>query len=142
MLRSLRFRPSAWRTALVALLLVTGASVAHARPLLEHTSPTSVSAIHEAPSKISLSFSDALVPSHTDAVVRNASGGIVSSGKARVMGKEGKIEVPVKPLSPGKYRVEWYATAADKRPAQGSYNFVVGAKKEGKLAGRHGRRKK
>src|SRR6185503_14316450 len=99
------------RAALAALLWVTGASVTHSRPLLEHTSPTSGSAIHEAPPKISLSFSDALVPSHTDAVVRNASGGVVSSGKARVMGKEGKIEVPVKQLAPGKYRVEWYATA-------------------------------
>jgi len=130
------------RTALAALLMVTSVPITHARPVLERTSPVSGSAIRKAPSRILLSFSDALVPSRTDAVVRNASGGIVSSGKAQVMGKEGRIEVSVKSLSPGKYRVEWYATAADQRPAQGSYNFVVGVTKELMPASRRGRRKR
>ena len=96
----------------------------------EHALPASGSILRQAPSEVALSFSEALVPSDTDAAVRGWGGGIVSSGKARVIGKEGEVKVPVKPLSPGKYRVEWYATSMDKRHAQGSYNFVVGTKEE------------
>lgn len=113
------------RTHLIALLFLTGTSVSHALPILQHASPGSGGTVHRAPSRIVLSFSQALVPSATDAVVRDASGGIVSLGKPRVISKAGEMEVPVKPLPPGKYRVEWYATSTDKRHTQGSYNFVV-----------------
>jgi CopC domain len=50
----------------------------------------------------------------------------VSSGKARLIGNKAEMQVPVNSLSPGKYRVEWYATSADKRPTQGSFTFVIG----------------
>ncbi len=66
------------------------------------------------------------MPSGSDAVVRDATGAVVSSGKPRVDGKKAEMQVPVKQLSPGKYRVEWYATSPDKHPNQGSFNFVVG----------------
>ena len=128
------------RTGLIAFLLLFGASQSHARPMLEHASPASGSAVHHAPSEVALSFSEALVPSATDAVVRDASGSVVSSGKARVTGKAGEIRVPVKPLSPGKYRVEWFATSPDKQHAQGSYNFLVGAKEEHVRGSRHAHR--
>ena len=124
------------RVILVALLLLTSPAILHARPLLERASPASGGVVHNAPPYIALSFSEALVPSGTDAVVRNVSGGVVSSGKVRVIGKDGQIEVPLQPLSPGKYRVEWYATSPDKRHAQGSYYFVVSTKETNKHGGR------
>ncbi len=72
------------------------------------------------------------MPSGSDAVVRNATGGIVSSGKARVIGNKAQLQVPVNSLSPGKYRVEWYATSSDKHPSQGSFAFVVGGSHGGR----------
>ena len=131
-----------FRTGLIALFLVMVASASHARPILEHASPLPGSAVHQAPSQVVLFFSRALLPSATDAVVRNAGGGVVSSGKARVIGKDAQIKVPVERLSPGKYRVEWYATSPDMQHAQGSYNFVVGAKEERKHGGKRVRRRR
>ena|SRR3569623_3620876 len=113
------------RSYLIGIVLLSGFSAVHARPVLKHASPASGSAVHKAPSQVSLSFSEALVPTGTDAVVRSASGGIVSSGRARVVSKMGEIKVPLKPLSAGTYKVEWYATSTNNQHAQGSYHFGV-----------------
>jgi methionine-rich copper-binding protein CopC len=118
----------ALRMAIAALFLVSEASGASARALLIHASPAAGSTVGHAPSPIVLSFSEALLPSGSDAVIRNATGGVVSSGKARVIGNKTQMEIPAKSLSPGKYRVEWYTTSTDRHQNQGSFSFVIGAK--------------
>jgi methionine-rich copper-binding protein CopC len=114
------------RLAILTLFSIIYASASDARPLLDHASPSAGSTISRPPSHVALSFTEALLPSGSDAVVRNATGGIVSSGKARLIGNKAQLQVPVNSLSPGKYRVEWYATSSDRRPSQGSFSFVVG----------------
>lgn len=115
---------------MVAVLLIAGMSGAGARPLLERTTPVVGSNVRHAPSQILLSFTEVLSPSASDAVVRNASGAVVSSGKSRVVGNKAQLQVPVSALPPGKYRVEWYATSTNKDHTQGSFSFVVGGEKE------------
>ena len=129
-----------FRAGLITVLLTIPATPSHARPLLEHAAPASGSIVRASPSEIALSFSQALVASASDAVVRNASGGVVSSGMAHVSAKAGQVRVPVKPLSPGKYRVEWLATSSDNRHAQGSFSFVVGAEEKHVGSSRRGHR--
>jgi copper resistance protein C len=114
------------RTAGAILLLISAAASASARPLLEHASPTAGSTVRRSPSQIALSFNQVLLPSDSEAVVRSASGGVVSSGKSRVLGNKTQLQVPVSSLPPGKYRVEWSATSADRIHNQGSFSFVVG----------------
>jgi len=114
------------RTVMAAVFLIGAASVASARPLLDHASPAAASTVRHPPSHIALSFTEILSPSGSDAVVRNASGGVVSSGKARVVGNKARMQVPVNSLPPGKYRVEWYATSTDRHQNQGSFSFIVG----------------
>jgi methionine-rich copper-binding protein CopC len=114
------------RLAIAIVFLMSGGSALMARPALSHVSPAAGSTLRQAPSAVSLSFTEALLPPRSDAVVRNATGAVVSSGKARVIGKKAQMQVPVNSLSPGKYRVEWYATSADNRPSQGSFTFIVG----------------
>jgi methionine-rich copper-binding protein CopC len=116
------------RTVIAALLLLGGVSAVSARPVLEHASPAAGSSLRHAPSQIALSFTEALLASGSDAVVRNSSGGVVSSGKARVVGNKAQMQVPVNALPPGKYRVEWYVTSADRHQNQGSFSFIVGSK--------------
>jgi len=128
------------RASLITVLLAITAPQSPARPLLEHAAPASGSIVRASPSEIALSFSQALVPSASDAVVRNASGGVVSSGMAHVSAKSGQIRVPVKPLPPGKYRVEWIATSSDDRHAQGSYTFIVGFEEKHVGSSRRGHR--
>jgi methionine-rich copper-binding protein CopC len=114
------------RTALAALLLIGNVATASARPMLDHASPAVGSTIRYPPSEISLRFTDALLRSRSDVVVRNATGGVVSTGKARVFGKR-EIKVPVKRLSAGTYRVEWLAASVDRITNQGHFNFTVGS---------------
>jgi methionine-rich copper-binding protein CopC len=49
----------------------------------------------------------------------------VSTGKARVIDNK-ELQVPVTPLTPGKYKVEWSATSTESRSNQGSFTFVMG----------------
>ncbi len=115
------------RSAVTMLALIGAASGVSARPVLDHASPASGTIVHRSPPHVSLSFSEVLVPSGSDAVVRNATGGIVSSGKARVVDNKAQLQVPVSSLAPGKYKVEWYATSPDKSHSQGSFTFIVGS---------------
>jgi copper transport protein len=122
-----RIRVPVLARAAATLLLVGAASGASARPMLDHASPAAGSIVARSPARVSLSFSEVLVPSGSDAVVRNATGGVVSAGKARVVDNKAQLEVPVSSLPAGKYKVEWYATSPDKRHNQGSFTFVVGS---------------
>jgi methionine-rich copper-binding protein CopC len=114
------------RNAVFTLLLIGIPSSASARPVLEHASPATGSFVRKGPGQLLLSFNQALLPSGSDAVVRNASGGVISSGKSLLLGDKTKLQVPLSSLPPGKYRVEWYATSADRSHSQGSFTFVVG----------------
>jgi methionine-rich copper-binding protein CopC len=116
------------RTAVAAVLLLAGASIASARPMLDHASPAAGSIVRHPPPQVALSFTEALLPSGSDAVVRNATGGVVTSGKAHVVGNRAQLQVPVNALAPGKYRVEWMATSTDRKQNQGSFTFIVGGK--------------
>jgi methionine-rich copper-binding protein CopC len=113
------------RLVMAVLLLVGGASASLARRLLDQASPRPGGSVRRAPSHVALSFTERLLPSRSDAVVRSATGAVVSSGKARVIDNK-EIQVPVNSLSPGKYKVEWFATSAEKQSNQGSFTFVVG----------------
>ncbi len=113
------------RSGLAALVLISVSANATARPVLDHASPSPGSIVHRRPSEVVLTFKQLLLPSGTEAVVRNGSGAIVSSGKSRVTSAKAQLEVPVGPLPPGKYRVEWYATSTDRQHGQGSFSFTV-----------------
>jgi methionine-rich copper-binding protein CopC len=115
----------ALRTALAIAIFLTGAGTGSARPLLEHATPAPGSTVLRAPPQIALLFTEPLSASGSDAVVRAASGGVVSSGKARVLGKKAQMQVPLNSLAPGKYRVEWLAVSTDKSRSQGSFDFSV-----------------
>jgi methionine-rich copper-binding protein CopC len=114
------------RSAFAILLLLGVAGSASARPLLDESSPPAGSTLRRPPAQVSLSFNQALLPSGSDAVVRNASGAVVSSGKSRVSGNKAQVQVPLSSLPSGKYRVEWFATSLDKSHSQGSFSFIVG----------------
>ena len=114
------------KTEVAILLLIAEASSASARPMLDHASPAPASIVRRAPPHVALFFTEVLSPSRSDAVVRSATGGVISAGKARVGGNKAELQVPLATLPPGKYRVEWYATSTDRHQNQGSFSFIVG----------------
>src|SRR3974390_2388614 len=121
-------------TTVAALFLIGGTSALNARPFVAQAWPEAGSIVRHAPPEIELAFSEALLPSGSDAVVRKASGGVVSSGKARVIGNKTKMQIPVNSLPAGKYRVEWHATSTDRHQNQGSFSFIVGGKESTAVA--------
>ena len=115
-----------FRFAVAVFLFIGAVAPASARPLLEQSSPVAGSTVRRPPAQIGLSFNQTLLPGGSDAVVRSASGGVVSSAKARVVGNKAQLQVPLNSLQAGKYRVEWFATSVDRSHSQGSFTFVVG----------------
>jgi methionine-rich copper-binding protein CopC len=77
-----------------------------------------------APRKIELHFSEALEPAFSGISVTDAAGNDMSAGPVSVVGGT-QIDLPLKPLAPGRYRVEWHAVSVDTHRTQGKYNFLV-----------------
>jgi methionine-rich copper-binding protein CopC len=104
-----------------ALLLGSGAAYAHA--YLDHANPRVGSTVRTAPRQVTLSFSQKLEPSFSSAQVTDAAGTRVDQG-ARVSGMQ--INVSVKPLPPGTYRVHWKVLSVDTHTTEGNFTFRVG----------------
>jgi methionine-rich copper-binding protein CopC len=98
-----------------------GPATAHA--FLEKASPAAGDNLHGGPAKIELQFSEALEPTFSSVVVTNAAGADVSSGSVAVHGTE--MDLPLKRLAPGRYRVSWHAVSVDTHRTEGKYNFLV-----------------
>jgi len=107
--------------ALVVLLL--GSAAAHAHAYLDHANPRVGSTVRTAPRQVTLSFSQKLEPSFSSAQVTDAAGARVDQG-ARVSGMQ--INVSVKPLPPGTYRVHWKVLSVDTHATEGNFTFRVG----------------
>jgi copper resistance protein C len=108
--------------ALVPALLL-GSAAAHAHAYLDHANPRVGSTVRTAPRQVTLSFSQKLEPSFSSAQVTDASGARVDQG-ARVSGTQ--INVSVKPLPPGTYRVHWKVLSVDTHTTEGNFTFRVG----------------
>jgi len=59
--------------------------------------------------------------------VGNAAGQRVDAGRAQAArGNKMELQVPLKPLPPGTYKVDWHVLSVDTHKTQGSYTFSVG----------------
>lgn len=112
------------RIAIFALLLGAGITEASGHAMLDHASPPVGSTLAQAPARLTLSFTQTLEPAFSGASVLNTSGQRVDTG-ARASGTT--LQISLKPLSPGTYKVNWHVLSVDTHKAQGSYSFTVGA---------------
>jgi methionine-rich copper-binding protein CopC len=110
---------------LSAFLLPTAAALAHA--MLDHASPLVGSSQATAPREVVLWFTQDLEPAFSQIEVRSASGAVVSSGKARVdRAEHTQLQVALKPLPTGTYKVIWRVLSVDTHRTQGDFTFRVG----------------
>ncbi|MGH6665296.1 MAG: copper resistance CopC family protein [Pseudolabrys sp.] len=108
----------------VALLALSPVpALAHA--MLDHASPKVGSSSPTAPHQVVLWFTENLEPAFSRIEVRNASGALVSSGKAR-LGAKNELRVALKALPPGTYKVIWRVLSVDTHRTQGDFSFRVG----------------
>lgn len=97
---------------------------ASAHDQLVSQSPTTGAVLGHAPSLIRLTFSEKVVPTGTQVVVKGPGGEIQKD--AAVVSGSSVIQI-LKPSSPGGYTVTWRATSADGHPVSGSFGYQVSA---------------
>lgn len=111
---------------LVVLLLIPTLSLAHAFP--DHSQPAKDGVLAAAPSTVRIWFTSDIEPLFNKLVVKNSANDVVSDGKARIDSHNASLlEVPLKALAAGRYRVSWQVTAKDGHRSNGSYTFTVKA---------------
>jgi methionine-rich copper-binding protein CopC len=110
------------RIALSALLLAAGIAAASAHAMLDHASPAVGSTVASAPSRVTLTFTEPVEGAFSGATVSNASGQRVDTG-ARASGTT--LQISLKPLPPGAYKVNWHVLSVDTHKTQGSFSFTV-----------------
>ena len=110
--------------ALTALLLGTGVAWSHA--FLERAEPRVGSTVKAAPSQVRVWFTEALEPAFSTLEVVNQSGDRVDRGPAQVdAASPAMLQVPLKPLAPGTYRVKWRVLSVDTHVTEGDFTFRI-----------------
>jgi copper resistance protein C len=110
-----------------AFLSLGGATAALAHAQLIRAIPAAGGTLHDAPSEVTLRFSEKLEPKFSSVVVRDSAGKQVDKGGAAVDKADRMvIRVSLPPLEPGVYKVEWKAVSADTHRVSGDFTFKVG----------------
>jgi methionine-rich copper-binding protein CopC len=110
--------------AVTALLL--GAGVAWGHAFLERAEPRVGSTVKAAPSQVRVWFTEALEPAFSTLEVVNQFGDRVDRGPARVdAASPAMLQVPLKRLAPGIYRVKWRVLSVDTHVTEGDFTFRV-----------------
>ncbi|MCB1545281.1 MAG: copper resistance protein CopC [Rhodoblastus sp.] len=118
-------RPTLFLPLLTAtsFALVTAPALAH--PALLRSDPAA-GGTAKPPAVVSLWFSEKIEPVFNKLEIIDARGVHFEDGKASVAADDSKrLDVRVKPLPAGRYRVHWRASAADTHKIEGSFAFQV-----------------
>jgi hypothetical protein len=108
----------------VASALFAGlASAASAHAFLERASPSAGENLRASPARIELHFSEGLEASFSAVRVTDKNGRDMAAGPSLANGTE--MDLPLKTLLPGRYRVSWHAVSVDTHRTEGKYNFMV-----------------
>jgi hypothetical protein len=106
-----------------AILLLAAAAPAFAHAMLEHAVPGAGALLSASPASVSLTFSQPLEPAFSGIEVSDAAGHDVTGSAPRADGMI--MQVALKKLAPGAYRVSWHAVSIDTHRTEGAYNFRV-----------------
>jgi methionine-rich copper-binding protein CopC len=110
-----------------AALSLAFAGAAFAHPHVVRTTPTANGEVNGAPKEIHIVFSEAVTAKLSGAQLVSAAGAVLKTGEAKtVAGNKAELVVPVTAaLTPGVYKVNWHAVAADTHRVTGAFSFTV-----------------
>ncbi len=109
---------------IVILAAPAGAARAHAFP--EHQVPGAGAVLDRSPKSVSISFDRAVEPAFSSLHVEDAAGKRVDMNDSHaISGRSDTLEITLKPLTSGRYRVFWVAVARDGHRTHGDYIFTV-----------------
>jgi copper resistance protein C len=112
--------------AFTILLCAAAPTLTEAHAVLDHAVPKVGDTVAQSPKEVVLWFTQKLEPAFSSIEVRNEQGAAVQAGKATVGGDRTQLRVPLKPLSPGTYKVIWRVLSVDTHRTQGDFTFSVG----------------
>ncbi len=106
---------------------MAGAAVpASAHAFLDHAAPAVGSTVHASPPRVELWFTQELEPAFCTVRVLDQEGHRQDGGDAKVDPRDAtRLQVPLPPLAPGRYRVEWRVLSGDTHVTEGDFTFVV-----------------
>lgn len=98
-----------------------------AHAFLDHAVPSVGSTSHGAPSELTLSFTQNIVPAFSGASLTTAAGVSIPAGQARVDPSDpATLHVSLgHKLAPGTYVVHWHVVSGDTHHTSGSYKFTL-----------------
>ena len=109
--------------AFLGLALCAAPASAHA--FLKTASPAVGSTLPQAPSTVTLTFTEGVEPLFSTIAVKDASGGQVDDGHVHLAGDDTHLAIGLKPLPAGVYTVAWHATSVDTHKTAGKFNFTI-----------------
>jgi len=110
-----------------AVLVLSGTMAAFAHAHLVRATPAAGGTVPAAPTEVMLRFSEKLEPKFSSVVVLDSAGKQVNKGDAAVDKADRMVmRVPLPPLEPGVYKVQWKAVSADTHKVNGDFTFKVG----------------
>ncbi len=114
------------RAAAVLATLLLGAGMAWGHAFLERAEPRVGSTVKASPAQVRVWFTEAIEPAFSTLEVVNRSGDRVDRGPAKVdAASPTLLQVPLKPLGPGIYRVKWRVLSVDTHVTDGDFTFRV-----------------
>jgi len=114
------------RAAAVVPVLLLGAGAAWGHALLDRADPRVRSTVKSPPTQVRVWFTESLEPAFSTLEVVNERGERVDQGPAKVdASNPALLQVPLKPLGPGTYRVKWRVLSVDTHVTEGDFTFRV-----------------
>jgi len=108
-----------------AMAVTAGQASAHA--VLESTTPSSGSLVQSAPTRVTLTFGEAVQIEPDGVHVIAPDGSSADNGKADHLGGDGNtVGVSLTSTAEGTYTVSWHVVSADSHPISGAFTFSVG----------------
>ena len=113
------------RRAILVIAAIAGVALpAMAHAFLDRASPAAGENLKTSPPRIELHFTEALEPAFSAITVTAENGAEMSAGPATVANGT-EMDLPLKHLPPGRFRVVWHAVSIDTHRTSGKYNFLV-----------------
>jgi len=113
--------------AAVAAAALAFPALAFAHAALLHTSPVASATVNSPPSKVALTYSEAVEPRFAVVSVTDAAGKQQTSGPPfRSPTNPDELDVPLKKIPEGWYLVYWRVISVDGHPVRGAFTFAVG----------------
>jgi methionine-rich copper-binding protein CopC len=110
-------------SAAFALVLAAAPAFAHSHPV---TMTPAKDAVTNAPTEISIVFSEDLEPRFSSLKLEDSTGTIVSKQASVLDPANAKhLTLALPKLAPGVYTVDWVSSAVDGHRLQGKYSFTV-----------------